>query len=239
MTDDPELNPLEYEASGNSTADLPDPWQGLEIRQRVGSATGEVPAANASLNPDDADADSDLVRPSRAVQFRVQRRAQFSTMLPALLMIVAGVVLLARPDEVKRPWILPAVLGALAVSLLLRFLFNGRRERGLFFLTMVFILVTSLVAAVATGYIDPVEGWPLLIMAPGLAILLTFIFGRNHDRSLVLPGLMLMVGGGVLLPFTTGLIDPGILSVVALYWPVLLLLLALAFLPRAIRDRTN
>src|SRR5258708_17206214 len=120
MTDDPELNPLDYEGSGNSTSNLPDPWQGLEIRQRPGSVEGEVAPQNASLNPDDADADSDLVRPSRAVQFRVQRRAQFSTLLPALLMIVSGVVLLARPDVLTRPWILPAVLGAVAVSLLLR-----------------------------------------------------------------------------------------------------------------------
>jgi hypothetical protein len=241
MTDDPELNPLEYEGTGSSTADLPDPWQGLEIRQRPGSIEGgpESPGQNASLNPDDANADSDLVRPPRAVQFRVQRRAQFSTFLPALLLIVAGVALIARPDILNRAWIVPAVLGAIAVSLLLRFVFNGRRERGLFFLTVLLLLLMGLGAAAASNLIDVALGWPLIILAPGLAILLTFILERNHDRALVLPGLMLMVAGGVLLPFTSGLIDPGILSVVALYWPVLLLLLALAFLPRAIRDRSD
>src|ERR1041385_2102994 len=57
---------------------------------------------NASLNPDDVGADSDLVRPSRATQFRAQRRMQLSNTLPALLFIAAGVLLLLRPDAVTR-----------------------------------------------------------------------------------------------------------------------------------------
>jgi hypothetical protein len=68
-------------------------------------------------------------------------------------------------------------------------------------------------------------------------MLITFVFERNHDRGLILPGLVLIAAGGALLAFTMGFIDSSILSSIALYWPLLFFVIALALLPNAIRDR--
>ncbi len=226
-------------ASTQSVADLPDPWQGLEVRPRQAEGTTPGEGAIAALNPDDADADSDLVRPARATQFRTQRRAQFSALFPALLLITAGVLLLVRPDVIARRLVIGGALAGLLLSLLLRFFFNGRRERGLFFVTATSIFVIGLIGLVYFGYLDPVQGWPLLVAAPGLAMLVTLILERSHDRGLLLPGLILMVAGGTMLLFTTNILDSSVLPSIAVYWPVLLLLVALAILPRAIRDRAD
>lgn len=194
---------------------------------------------NASLNPDDVGADSDLARPSRAMQFRVQRRMQFSNALPALLLVAAGVLLLLRPDAATRLLVIAVAISGVALSLVVRFLFNGRRERGLFFIAVMILLLTGLLGAAAKNWIDLSQNWPLFIVIPGAAMLLTFIFERSHDRGLVLPSLMFMVAGGTILPFTMSLISTDTLALVALYWPILLLVLALAVLPSAVRDRTE
>jgi hypothetical protein len=125
------------------------------------------------------------------------------------------------------------------LSLVLRFLFQGRRERGLFFVTVLILLALALAALTFTGFVDLSVEWPVIIAVPGLAMLLTFMFERSHDRSLVLPALMFIVAGGAILPFTMGLLDSSFLPGIALYWPALLLLAALAVLPRAIRDRSE
>ena len=73
----------------------------------------------------------------------------------------------------------------------------------------------------------------------GLALIVTFVFERTHDRGLLLPGTVLIVAGLVALPFTLGLVTANILPVVAVYWPVVFLLIALALLPRVIRSRAE
>src|SRR5258708_5395326 len=134
--ENPEAPFTNEQIPGTQTAsDWADHWQGMEVRQRLPDGTGQGEAEIAALSPDDADADSDLVRPSRATQFRTQRRAQFSALFPALLLIAAGVLLLVRPDVIVRRLVIGGAVAGLLLSLFLRFLFNGRRERGLFFIT--------------------------------------------------------------------------------------------------------
>jgi hypothetical protein len=65
------------------------------------------------------------------------------------------------------------------------------------------------------------------------------VFERTHDRGLLMPGFMLIVAGALALPFTMRVLSSSLLSNVALYWPILFLLAALAILPRAIRDRSG
>src|SRR5258708_18425400 len=134
--ENPEAPFTNEQIPGTQTAsDWADHWQGMEVRQRLPDGTGQGEAEIAALSPDDADADSDLVRQARATQFRTQRRAQFSALVPALLLIAAGVLLLVRPDVIARRLVIGGALAGLLLSLFLRFLFNGRRERGLFFVT--------------------------------------------------------------------------------------------------------
>lgn len=212
-----------------------DPWQGTEVRPR----RQEDEPLNASLNVDDAGADADLPRPSRLERQRVRRRVQLSTVVPALLLIAIGVVALARPDFVTTDLIINLLLVALLIGLMMRFLFNARRERGLFFIGVTVLLLGVFWALVLSNTFDVTQGWPLVLVAPGLAMIITFLIERSHERGLVLPGLMLMVAGGALLTFTMGLFDISVLTNIAVYWPILFLLLALALLPRAIRDRGN
>jgi hypothetical protein len=202
-------------------------------------ATAAAPNENSSLNPDDADADADLSRPSRAMQFRVQRRSQVSTAIPALLLIALGVVYLLKPSQLTYPLAIGAGVGVLGISLVVRFLLNTRRERGLFFVGILILLWLGFVAWVIYGKADVSQMWPLTISAVGLAMLITFVFERSHDRGLLLPGFILILGGGVALLFTMEMLPGYVLSGIALYWPVLFLLVALILLPRAIGGRTE
>ncbi len=205
------------------------------------SELGETlaPPETPNLNADDADAEADLSRPSRAMQFRIQRRAQVSTAFPALLLIAVGLLYLVHPTELTYPLAIGVGLGALGIGLVTRFWLNTRRERGLFFIGMLLLLWIGFIALGVTGNVDLGQGWPLTISAIGLAMILTFIFERTHDRGLLLPGLTLIVAGAVALPFTMGILSGTVLTNVAVYWPVLFLLAALTILPRAIRDRAG
>ncbi len=252
MTDEPELNETADEMPAEDT-DIVDEQSIDETQEAFEqpevSVLVQVPTSpdepaqdgvqNASLNPDDVGADSDLARPSRAMQFRVQRRMQFSNALPALLLVAAGVLLLLRPDAATRLLIIVIAISGVALTLVLRFLFNGRRERGLFFIAVMILILTGLLGAASKNWLDLSQGWPLFIVTPGAAMLLTFIFERSHDRGLLLPSLMFMVAGGTILLFTMSLLSTSVLSIVALYWPILLLVLALAVLPSAVRDRAE
>jgi hypothetical protein len=204
-----------------------------------GETVAPAPPETSSLNPDDVDADADLSRPSRAMQFRIQRRSQVSTAIPALVLIALGVVYLIKPSELTYPLAIGVGVGALGLSLAMRFLLNARRERGLFFIGTLLLLWLGLVALANSGNVEIGQTWPLAVSAVGLAMLLSFVFERTHDRGLLLPGLVLIVAGGVALLFTMGALPGNLLTGVALYWPVLLLVVALAILPRAIRDRTE
>lgn len=231
-----DVEALAAQANTTDQGDPTDPWNGMEVRPRPDK---RADSSDEALSADDANADADLPRLSRQEKQRARQRIRFSTAIPALVLIVGGVLALVRP--VLRDGVLAAgwIAVALVLSLVLRFLFQGRRERGLFFVTALIILVLGFVALTITGFIDLSEGWPVIIILPGLAMLLTFMFERSHDSSLILPALMFIVAGGVILPFTMGFLDSSVLPGIALYWPVLLLLAALAVLPRAIRDRTE
>ncbi len=102
----------------------------LNVHETVAETPlAELPPENP--NPDDADADADLSRPARATQFRQQRRSQVSTAFPALLLIALGLLYLLNPVELTRPLAIGVAVLALGASLVMRFLLNGRRERGL------------------------------------------------------------------------------------------------------------
>ncbi len=191
-----------------------------------------------NLNADD-EAEADLPRQARAQQFRQTRRAQVSTALPALLLIILGLLYLLNPVELTPPLAIGFAVGALGLSMIARFLLNVRRERGLFFVGLVILSWVGFTTVVITRGLIVAQVWPLLIMALGLAALLTFLFERNHERGLILPGFLLIAGGGIALLFTLGLVSGEVLRLVATYWPVIFVLLALALLPRTFRDRTN
>lgn len=191
---------------------------------------------NPNLNADDTEAEADLPRAARAQQFRQTRRAQVSTTLPALLMIILGVLYLLNPAELTPSLALALGVGALGLSLIARFLLNARRERGLFFFGLVILGWIGVLAVLVARDIALTQGWPLLIVIIGLAALLTFLFERNHERGLIVPGILLIAGGGLALLFTLRLVPNDTLRIVAAYWPLIFVVLALALLPRTFRE---
>lgn len=213
----------------------------VESADTTDSAINEIPAEIVP-QPDDADADADIARPSRVMQYRVQRRSQFSMALPALLLIGIGALflihLLTPESQLLTPTTaLGAVVGALSLGLLFRFLINGRREIGVFLIGMVLLLWMALAAAGILGALDLTTMWPLAICALGVALLLMLLFVR--ERGIVLPALALIIVGVVVLMFTNGNITADVITTVAQYWPLLLIVFAVIFLPSAFRSRVR
>jgi hypothetical protein len=213
-----------------------------ELIQRVVTETASDLPEEISPEADDQDADSDIARPSRVMQYRVQRRSQFSMTIPALLLIGIGalyVASLVAPESIQLTPLMAfaSAIGAVALGLLARFLINGRKETGVLFISLVLVLWIALGALSVTGLIDMMVNWPLAISAVGVAIIIMMVF--IPERGLLLPGLSLIVAGVTLLMFTTGTVDVASVATIAQYWPALLIIVALVFLPSAFRNRAR
>ncbi len=190
----------------------------------------------------DAEAHADLPRGARAAQYRQTRRLQVSTVVPAFVLIGLGALYLINPA-----WLTPALalgigVGAIGLSFVARFWLNMRRERGLFFLGLTICLWAGFVVAALIRGLTLAHIWPALVIAIGLAALITFLFERTHERTLILPGIALIVAGGVGLALTLSFVPadalnglPGLI----IYWPVLPIVLALLLLPRVFAKRPD
>jgi hypothetical protein len=201
-----------------------------------------VRAESAALRASDANAESDLVRPARLTQFRSRRRAHFSLILPALLLIGYGVLLLSEtltPEVQDYPplLLLGAGVGALGLALLARFFVNGRRERGLFIIGATLLGWLALAALVAEGQLTSAQLWTFGIIVMGVALLLSYLFGRGREGGIVLVAVALIVAGAVAIPVAEGLFSAELLISLERLTPLLLILAALIWLPRALRER--
>ena len=66
-------------------------------------------------------------------------------------MIALGLLYLLNPSELTRPLAIGAAVLVLGFSLVMRFLLNARRERGLFFIGSMILLWLGLVALAWTN----------------------------------------------------------------------------------------
>lgn len=201
-----------------------------------------VRAESAALNAADANAEADLARPARLMQFRSRRRAQFSMVLPALLLIGYGALLLSEsitPDvqEYSPLTLIGVGVGALAIALLARFFINGRRERGLFVIGVTLSGGLALTALTADGQLTTTQLWTLSIVLLGVALLLSYLFARGRDSSLIMPALALIVAGLTAIPVAEGALSADVQVSLARLAPLILIAAALIWLPRALRDR--
>lgn len=201
-----------------------------------------IRAEAAALNAADANADADLARPARLSQFRSRRRTQFSMVIPAFLLIGYGVLLLSEtitPDVQEYPplLLLGAGVGALALALLARFFINGRRERSLFLIGVTLGGGLGLAALTADGRLTSTQLWTFGIMVVGVALLLSYLFGRGRDSGVVLPALALIVVGLVAIPVAEGVFSSDVLISLVRLAPLALIGAALLWLPRALRER--
>lgn len=140
----------------------------------------------------------------------VLERGSLPGLLPALGLIGLGVWLTVAnttADGVPPPLIGAALVGLFALGLLLTWLNTGRWNRGALFLS-----IGGLLAAGTTVYVsntlDATALPPALVMALGSAFVLSGLFARPLSAPAMLAGLMLIVGGGVTLAYTMGLVPP-------------------------------
>ncbi len=201
--------------------------------------TDETQTTQPDVNPDDSNADADLARQARAQQFRMLHRMQLTMVVPALLLVALGLIFLLAPSELTAPLRWALAWGALGIGLLARFLLNGRRERGLVFVAALILVSIAGGALVLYQNLDMAQVWPLGLVAAGLALILTFLLERGHERGVVVPGLLLIAAGGVALLFTAQVIKPEVLRAAAAYWPAVFILLALILLPRVFRGNAR
>jgi hypothetical protein len=197
-------------------------------------------APDAGLEAADTNADSDLARPRRGGGQKNRRQpSRGLAWLGPLLIALGGLWLFESLTPGSLPtWLLtsaPALL--LAIALVGRFFLNGRRERGLFVLGFTLLLLLGVAYFVQNGTLSLglAAGFGILLL--GFALLITFIFERNHEPGLVLLAMMAVAAGAAALLVSSGLLPAEITNLFADFWPLLLWAAALLLLPSAFRLR--
>ncbi len=222
----------------------PEDSEALEAMGIEDDETEVAPPESASSTSSSERSTVQEVRPERIRQ----RGANRVAILPmALGCISLGTLLLAQDyvegfDELN---ITPAaatviLIGALVLTYIFRFFTSGRRERGLFFLSVVTLTWGGLLAlTVVNGENYPLtEFWPLLFAGVGVAFFFTFLFERSHQVGLVFPGIILLFTSGVAFLVTQNIINQDIQDVVSDFWPLLIAFVGLTLLPSALQDES-
>jgi len=226
-------------------------WQAADVDAAAGdviaAAPDEPPARERDSEPSSLD-ETERLRQPRALAFRRRLRQQIAMLPLALALIALGVFLSARAFEVEGlPEVDDATLalgfgGALAFTAVFHALVFGRRERGLLFFGLLPLVIAGLVYALIE-FVEPepdaAEWWPLVLVALGVALLLTYVLERARDVRLILLGVLALVAAGTAYTVTSGLIEQDWLDRAADYWPLLLAALGLGLLPAAFRRRAR
>ncbi len=174
-------------------------------------------------------------RAQRVLQIRSARQGRLSTFLPSLALIVFGVLLLIRPVELSPALLLGGAFAAAGLSFLVRFVLSERREAGNLAIGL-FILGGLLISALGeSGIFTPVQPWPLWIGVAGVAALLTGLLAYPQQARLIMPALLLLTISATALVYTLNALPVAVLNAIRILWPLLLILFALALLPRVIR----
>ncbi len=170
-------------------------------------------------------------------------RGQMASFIPAVLLILVGAWLtftLTTTKTLPDTGLLLLIAGAgLALTLIVRWLASGRWARGSLFFAMVLLF-----CGITGGYLlqpgSPglASGWPLLILALGLAVIITALLSRPVERRLIFPGVVLMIVGGAGLVVTLNVLSASLLATVASLWPVaVVIILILWLIPVIVRQR--
>ncbi len=172
------------------------------------------------------------------------QRGSLASIVPALILMVIGAWLTftltttqALPD---RNLIGLAVGGGLMVILLARWLSAGRWGRGLLFIALSLLLTGAATFVLTqTNVLSLSQGWPLVLIAPGLAFIMTSFLAQPQDRRLILPGVLFIAAGAVGFVVTDGLLNTDLLNFAGTLWPAVLAIIAgLWLLPLVFRQRS-
>jgi hypothetical protein len=170
------------------------------------------------------------------------KRGTPASLVPALVLIVSGALLtLATTSgtEIPAVFIVFGALAAVALLMIGYWLTAGRWARGAFFLASLLTLSAGALYWLTQPGGAGVAGMPLLIVATGLALILTALISRPRTNRAFLPGLLMVVGGAIGLGFTLGLLDSSLLGFATQYaWVIPIILLVLWVLPLIFRRRS-
>ncbi len=169
------------------------------------------------------------------------RRHQAGILLPGMLLVIAGLGLTAAMSTGKwAPSPLELVAGlifGLGISLLPKYFVYDKVEHGLL-LVGGFVLVGAVVAAVIWAVAPPIDVgyiWaPALIVAGGAWVL---VWAVGRQRGALLPGLSMIVAGGIGLAYGLDAFPSGFIASVATYWPGILVVAGVIAFLSAFRRR--
>ncbi len=170
------------------------------------------------------------------------KRGHLGSIVPALLLIGLGAWLTltttggAPPDP---QLVAVLVVGGIVVSLLAQWLGSGRWTRGVLFFALVIVFFAGVIVfSVQPNGIDLARGYPLLLVALGLAAAFSGLLARPLNAKLLAPGALLVLAGVVALSVTLDFLPRDLLTTAAPFAPVVLgVILILWLLPLVFRRR--
>ncbi len=167
------------------------------------------------------------------------QRGRLDSIVPALVLILIGAWLtftLTTTQSLPDPmWLILAVAGGLGAVSIARWLASGRWSVGMLFIGLfLWVLGGTFVALLAVNAL--VTGWPLLLTAAGMALIITSMLTRGFDLRLFFPGLVIALAGLAGYVVTGGWLPLEVNNVLAGIWPVILLLaVIILILPGVLR----
>lgn len=170
-------------------------------------------------------------------------RGQLASLVPALLLIAGGAWLtftLSTGETIPEAGVLlVAAMGSLGVMLLAYWLSSERWANGALFTGTSLLFSAGTIYYLSTS--DGVNGWPLVIVAIGAAVLVSVLIGRMSNRLRGIFGGLLVAGSGLAgYIVTTGQLSTDLIDQISLLWPaVLVILLILFVLPMFARSRDS
>ena len=172
------------------------------------------------------------------------KRGQLGSIVPALLLIGFGAWLTLTTTSGTPPaplLVAGVIVGGVVLSLLAQWLGTGRWSRGaLFFALLVLLFAGVIVYSVQPNGIDLLRGWPLLIVALGLAIVLAGLLARPFNARLLAPGALTVLAGVIALVETLGLTPVRWTVIAAPLAPVMLIIVLIVWmLPLVFRRRRS
>lgn len=157
------------------------------------------------------------------------QRGQMTSVIPALVLILVGagltVVLASSETSINLTTIALVASGVLGVMMIAQWMVSARWAGGALFggSLLLFSAVTIILLANTD---DPgADGWPILISAVGLSVLISALLSQPFSRYQWFAGICLIVAGGIGFVVSAGLLGDDLDSLL----PVVSIVLVIAF----------
>lgn len=171
---------------------------------------------------------------------RKLKRGSMASIIPALALIGTGAWLLfvTTTGGTIDPLLLVGIgVAAVALSLFAYWISSGRWSRGALFAAALVALTAGLFIVALpppnlqiNAGITPLNAYPLLIAAVGIALLIGGAFSRPSTRAAVAPGIVLLTAGIIGFLVTSGAISQSLLDTAAPLWFVPIVILVIVWL---------